>query len=159
MDEQNSAKQSGADLEIPRNLVDDLAAIYDRPVAIPQEIDAGIAKAAWRHFAHERQRWVPSIRWIAPLAAAAVVALMIMRIDRERTQPATAPSQAPMKAARWVVSGDVDGDGRFDIVDALALAQELEAGQALDMRWDANGDGTVDGRDVDALGKNAVALY
>ena len=159
MNEQSNMKQCGADFEIPRDLIDDLAAIYDTPVAIPQEIDAGMAKATWRHFAHKRQRWVPSIRWIVPLAAAAVVALMIMKIDREEAKPAMAPSSTPMKAARWAISGDVDGDGRFDIVDVLALAQELETGHALDTRWDANGDGTVDGRDVDALGQNAVALY
>jgi hypothetical protein len=38
------------------------------------------------------------------------------------------------------------------------LAQDLENGLVVDTRWDANGDGFINGIDVDVMGQNAVTL-
>ena len=159
MNKQNNPENLGSDLEIPSALLADLSALYDRPVAIPPEIDEKVRKAGWRHFSQRRRRRMLSIRWLAPLAAAAVVAVMLLSVSREGSKPALTLSSTKMRRASQNLSRDFDGDGRFDIVDVLALAQDLEQGMPIDMRWDANGDGIINGEDVDQLGQNAVTLY
>jgi hypothetical protein len=54
--------------------------------------------------------------------------------------------------------GDVNGDGRLDILDAYRLAVTLEEGGELLAAWDADGDGSVGVPDVDALARKAVSL-
>jgi hypothetical protein len=159
MSEQNDYRDHRDDLEIPRALVDDLAALYDRPIDVPPEIDARVKEAAWRHFGRRRRHRMPLIRWVAPLAAAAVVVIMLLSVNRASKGPAMAPSFTEMKEKSRDTWGDFDGDGRFDIIDVLALAQDLERDHVIDTRWDANGDGIVDGDDVDVLGQDAVTLY
>jgi hypothetical protein len=146
-------------IEIPSALLDDLAALYDRHIDVPSEIDARVKKATWRHFAETRQRQIPLIRWMAPLAAAAVVAIVLLSVGRGYRESVVSPPSSGMRAVEGVVARDFDGDGRFDIIDVLALAQDLESGLVIDTRWDANGDGGVDAEDVDLMGQNAVAMY
>jgi hypothetical protein len=47
---------------------------------------------------------------------------------------------------------------RLDIVDALILAKQLKAGPVRDERWDVNGDGVVDERDLRAITAEVVRL-
>lgn len=58
---------------------------------------------------------------------------------------------------RRVARGDVDADGRVDILDAWTLARAVRAGRTV-ATWDLSGDGAVDGIDVDALAALAVRL-
>ena len=51
---------------------------------------------------------------------------------------------------------DVNGDGRVDILDALALSRQIDRGAA--GRFDINGDGRVDQQDVQAVAAHAVKL-
>ena len=51
---------------------------------------------------------------------------------------------------------DVNGDGRVDILDALALSRQIDRGTA--GRFDLNGDGRVDQQDVHAVAAHAVRL-
>ncbi len=53
---------------------------------------------------------------------------------------------------------DINRDGQVDIVDAMLLARKLEDHEAIPGDWDFNGDGNVDGGDVDALAQEIVAL-
>ena len=53
---------------------------------------------------------------------------------------------------------DVNHDGRVDILDAFALARQLKAGAARATRFDINGDGVVDERDVASIAARAVRL-
>jgi hypothetical protein len=62
--------------------------------------------------------------------------------------------RAPLMAK----SGDLNGDGVVDMLDAFALARELEADAASRPQHDLNGDGVVDGRDVQILAARAVNL-
>jgi hypothetical protein len=50
---------------------------------------------------------------------------------------------------------DIDGNRRVDIVDALRLSHQINAGGN---GRDVNGDGAVDQRDVDAIAMAAVRL-
>jgi len=46
----------------------------------------------------------------------------------------------------------------MDIVDAYAVALRLRNGQSVEPTWDLNGDGKVDGRDVDEIARRSVVL-
>ena len=53
---------------------------------------------------------------------------------------------------------DVNGDGRLDILDALALARAVERGQVAASGWDLNGDGQVDAADANTVAQRVVAI-
>ena len=53
---------------------------------------------------------------------------------------------------------DLNGDGVVDLLDAFALARELQHSPASHPQLDFNGDGVVDARDVQALAARAVSL-
>jgi hypothetical protein len=68
-------------------------------------------------------------------------------------------------SALWVgigtrkpVPGDVDRNGRVDIVDAYALAVRLRSGQKVELIYDVNGDGKVDERDVEEIARRSVSI-
>ena len=46
----------------------------------------------------------------------------------------------------------------MDIVDAYSVSLRLRNGQAVEPSWDLNGDGKVDGRDVEEIARRSVAL-
>jgi hypothetical protein len=52
--------------------------------------------------------------------------------------------------------GDLNGDGKVDMLDALIEAERVKAGAGQGI--DFNGDGRVDSRDVDAIAMSAVRL-
>lgn len=80
------------------------------------------------------------LRWAA--AAAAVIALGLVLIFRQRPQPA-------------VNAINVD---QPTVVDALALARLIETGGAMDLRLDLDGDGAVGLSDANLLAQRAVRL-
>lgn len=122
----------------PPRLVEDLRAVYRPAVRVAPRVDRTVARAVWRHFAMRRSgRWAAVC---APLAAAAVVALILV----------TGRGSIP--------SGDVNGDRVVDILDAFALARRLEASQPSGARWDMNRDHAVDARDVEFIAAIAVSL-
>ncbi len=100
----------------------------------------------------------------AGFAAAAMVGIVLW-IQSNSPRDATAPQnrainppsthQLPSLAA---LPGDVNGDGRVDILDAYVLQRRLETAAALEARWDINGDGRVDAQDVDAIAVESVKL-
>ena len=59
---------------------------------------------------------------------------------------------------RPALPGDVDHNGRVDIIDAYALAVQLRSGQKVDPAYDVNGDGKVDERDVEEIARRSVAI-
>jgi hypothetical protein len=59
---------------------------------------------------------------------------------------------------RPALPGDVDRNGRVDIIDAYALAVRLRSGQKVDPAYDVNGDGKVDERDVEEIARRSVAI-
>jgi len=54
--------------------------------------------------------------------------------------------------------GDLNRDGKVDILDSFALARELKKGNPLPAYLDVNGDGVVNEQDVNSIASRAVAL-
>ncbi len=126
----------------------DLGALFNPdglhvPPAMNQRI---LNQARARIIGRSRRR--PLLRWAGAAAAAAAVVVLVVRLNL------TAPPSVTLHAAS--VPADVDGNGRVDILDALALARRVESNHP-DAR-DVTGDGATDARDVDAVAMRAVAL-
>ena len=105
-------------------------------------VDRAVAEAARRHFARPARRlwW---LKWTVPATAAAAILITasVLWLNPGTTRPA-----------------DIDLSGQVNILDAFQLARQIEAKQPVDPRWDLNGDGLIDRRDVDAVALAAVRL-
>jgi len=107
-------------------------------VEVPESIRQSILAEARRRIRPSRARRL----WI-PLAAAAAILVALAGVWL------SLPPALP---------GDVDRSGAVDILDAYTLALRLRSGGRLDPRWDLNGDGTVDRKDVDVIGMMSVSI-
>jgi hypothetical protein len=123
--------------ELNSLLITDLAGLYGYRPKIPPATDAAIAAEARRRSGRiHRMRLL--LRWGGGIAAAAAVLLIALRLVPGPSVPAPT--------------------AHVTILDAFSLARQIKAGGKIDRRWDVNGDGTIDRRDVDALAARAVEL-
>lgn len=96
--------------QLPEALIDELKRIDRAPEVITSRIDRRVASMAQAQFAARRiPRWQPQRVWRAAAACVLVVALFT-------TQHLSQPDSTPIYA-------DIDGSGRIDIADVLALAR------------------------------------
>lgn len=137
-------EDDGTDPMLPPGLLADLKGIYGRPLALAPEQHEAILELVDAELAPLRHRG--AVRRWGLLAAGfgASVAASIALILWLNT---------PMDIR---IAGDVNGDGRVDIVDALSLARRLKSGQTPPPRLDLNRDGVIDHRDVDLIAQQAV---
>jgi hypothetical protein len=115
------------DPDLPPRLTHELRSLYESPLAVPARVDAAILNRARAQML--RHRWRKRLLWAGAAAAAACVAIVTYVSIPTRPKP-------------------------LDIVDALHLARQIEAGRGRDV----NGDGRIDKADVDALAMMAVRL-
>ena len=143
-----------SELNAPESLREDLSALYDRDVSVPPELDQSIIRMARQRLAVRRKPRL-SLRWAwAGSAATATIILLVFFVGRMPKRDLAAPaSRAPA-----AIKEDFDGDGRVNILDAFALARQIESSGEPDREWDMNGDGTVNRADVDRLAMAAVSL-
>jgi hypothetical protein len=87
-----------------------------------------------------RRPMKPWQKWL-PLAASIAIAAVMVQFAR----------------VGRLVPGDVNADGRVDVIDAMVLAQRVQSGET-QRRWDVNGDRVVDGRDAEEILARAVDL-
>ena len=121
--------------EIPIRMRDDLGSVYSQPLAVPARVNESIKSRARAELAR-RGRW-RALRWVGAAAAAACVVLVGQLVLRGPASP-----------------NDVDGNRTVNIVDALVLARQIEAGAGRDL----NNDGQTDQADVDVIAMLAVSL-
>ncbi len=138
---------------------EDIKGLFAVQESIPGEVDRAVIDAAGRRLAGRKRRIV--LRWagsVAAVAAVLVFALVLTqsRVKREAEFPAT--RMYSVAGTFGGVEGDIDMDGQVNILDAFKLAKGIEAGAETDLRWDMNGDGMVDRRDVDSVAYAAVRL-
>lgn len=137
----DQSEHSDQDLGLPRRLAEDLARLQYTPT-VPPQVDMAVLATAKLRLRRQR-RFRRLARWAGVAAAAAIIAVAVYTLPVAH-QPAA--KQVARVAARPT------------ILDAFQLARQLEQGPILDRRWDINGDGVVDRRDVDALALAAVSL-
>ena len=134
------------EFDLPPRLADALRAAYTHRVDVSPRVDTAVLAAAREKF-DRRRRLRLMARWGTGLAAGLAALITVAVILHHPAMP-----------LKSVAKGDVDADGRVNMVDALALARHVAAGHKLDPKWDINGDGVIDQKDVDAIASAAVNL-
>jgi hypothetical protein len=138
---------------VPPKLLAALQRLENRQVFVPPVLDRSILAAARQKLSrHERTqaRWLrPRLLWPALASGCAAVSLLFFGIVWHPWSAHQHPGFA---------REDVNHDGRIDILDAYALARQIESGKRPDTAFDVNGDGVVDRRDAEAIAKRAVRL-
>jgi hypothetical protein len=137
----------------PPRLQSALSGLYGAGPAISRELDERILGAAREQAGRRaRMRWV--LRYaIGSVAAAAAVILIVINLPRR--EQAASQGGGPAAVA---MADDLNRDGKLDILDAYLLAKGLADKQPLAKEWDVNGDGVINGKDVDAVALAAVKL-
>src|SRR4051812_26271822 len=121
MDERPRHSSPDDDPDLPAGLVDALGGLYRRSVDVPARVDAAILSEAKSAYARRRRFWlVARAGGAAAAVAAAAVVVLVLYLDRNRTS-------SPVAATGHVLSGDVDGNGRVDILDAFVLARKVDS--------------------------------
>ena len=123
-----------------------LAGLQKERIRVPPQVDEAILSAARKYLqkppAHRRV-WQPLMPWAA-LAASFVLLAWLVRLFYGASPVGTLTRE------------DINHDGRVDILDAFALARQIERGDK-GLR-DVNGDGVVDQRDAEEIARHAVKL-
>ena len=136
------------------DLARDLARLADARIEVPRSIDDAVMSAARTALTRRRRGGHPAFRWAAWTAAAAGIGLAVW-VGGILTQGPAVSEVASMMAP--AVAGDLDRSGRVTILDAFALARQLESDRPA-AAGDFNGDGLIDRADVDAIAMAAVRL-
>ena len=141
----------------PQDLSDlarDLAALGSRRIEVPTDIDDAVMAAARSALSERRRGNIAGRRWARWTAVAAGLALVVWIGSVLTRQPVVQPTALRQLAS---VPGDLDRSGRVDMLDAFALARQLDSDVAPTL-GDFNGDGRIDRADVDAIAMAAVRL-
>jgi hypothetical protein len=154
MDEQRNSPTTPGPDQLP-DLARDLARLAEPRLEVPQSIDDAVMAAARTALARRRRGGHPAFRWAKWTAAAAGLVLVVWVGSVLTTQQPASREMASMTAP--VVAGDLDRSGQVTILDAFALARQIESG-ASPASGDINSDGLIDHADVDALAMLAVRL-
>ena len=182
----NDASHNATDdgqLDISQGLRDDLRTL-SAAGGVPATVDEAVLNAAQPWFVRQRRRrLILRFTLLGAGAAAASILLLAAFLParmQSRTQAASpraseAYVEAPPTSDAYVEAPPTDvaaaaefaagqaaaadaGRGRVTILNAFALARRLKSGDAPRPEWDANRDGVVDRRDVDALALAAVRV-
>lgn len=168
----NMDMQNGHDkdlgLEAPPKLAAALKQLPAEPVFVPSTVDEALLKAARLHLCRpqkKRTNWFRLMPWTVSTAGFAAAVLLaypyaknFLGLGQSRkaaTRGWTSNSGIQPPAQ---IHEDLNHDGKVDILDAFMLARELQNPRVSDPRLDVNGDGVIDGRDVEAIAAHAVSL-
>jgi hypothetical protein len=149
----NKFEDSG-EFEISDEFAEDLKSIYGAKRSFPGEADQAVLAAAGKHLAKKHGR-LRIARWAVSAAAAAAVVVFAFVHDFNNSGQMES-KMAMVDAIRAIE--DIDRNGRVDILDAFKLSGMVESEMSLNAKWDVNGDGHVDSKDVDAVAARAVQL-
>jgi Dockerin type I domain len=136
----------------------DLSALFGPRRAVPPEVDRAILDSARRRFVRREvvNRGRRRFRLVGIWKVAAVAAIIILAFGLDLAERAR--SRKSNSAVAKAQAVDIDHNGRVDILDAFALERHIESGGPANKKWDINGDGLVDRRDVDMVAFAAVRL-
>lgn len=140
----DSENQNSDELELPPALRDKLKAAHGAPPVPPERSALLLASAKASYAIRLRRRRI--LRWSALIGSAAAIIILSMLL--------LLPNHPSNQ--RLAQAGDVNHDGRVDILDAYVVAKAISTGGKLDPAWDVNHDGVVDQKDVDWIAAAAV---
>ena len=144
----NDRDRENLEFQAPARLVRGLQRLQNKPLFVPGAIDETILRRARQQFSKAtKKKW----RWpilIPSFGLAAAILLALALWSRPHTQTPTG------QFARE----DVNHDGKVDILDAFALARQLNDRAKGPSAVDMNGDGVLDERDVELIAAQAVSL-
>ena len=148
-----------SDLQAPPALARDLKMLHAASAAIPAAIDEAILAGIRRQSVGRRRKRL-LLRWAVPPAAAAAMLMWVVFNPFGAGDIEDVPlfEAAGPLAIRQLTDRDIDGNGRVDILDALALARNIKDNRVAEQPWDFNGDGLIDRKDVDTVAQSAVSL-
>lgn len=114
--------------DLPQSLIDELRALDKPATLITSRVDRELANLAENQFSvRRRPSWTRGPAWGA-IAATVLLAILIAQFSGTRLlQPGADDS----------TYADVDGSGRVDIADVLALARDKERDQITQAEIDA----------------------
>ena len=151
-------RETELDPDRHQRLARDLSALTAPPFDIPRRVDEAVLAQARETLAPSRLPRRASRRWLGWAAAAAAIGLVGWVACVLGPRPSAPPgARTGATVARSVATGDLDGNGRVDILDAFGLARALAA-QTVPATADMNGDGLVDHADVEIIAIRAVRL-
>ncbi len=153
MDQHSNSPNAPDSHELP-DLARDLAALGGRNIEVPPHIDDAVMAAARSALSERRRGGIATWHWARWTAAAAGLALVVWFGSVRMRQPVVQTAGSRQLASK---PGDLDSSGRVDILDAFALARQLDSDIA-PTAGDFNGDGRIDRADVDAIAMTAVRL-
>ena len=130
----------------------DLRELYAPRIAVPQFLDTAVLADAHRVLGRRRVFAGWGTRAALGLAAMLALAATIQFVAGHR------PTTAGLGPTPRALAGDIDADGRVDIVDAMVLAAAVRLEPMGGAARDVNGDGVIDERDVEAVARLAVRL-
>ena len=143
----------------------DLKGLLEPPNTVPPSVDKKIISMAQAKFSRKQNYKV--LRWLAPLAAAAViVAIVSLNIPQQLSKKAVVADKevarqtlsAPlMVKSTEILREDIDQSGTVNILDAMKLDMQIK-NAAAGPEYDFNKDGLVDKKDVDMVAFNAVRI-
>ncbi len=143
-----NTRHDGEEPQAPVRLVAALKEPPPRRVFVPPTMDEMVLATARRHFSKPPRLAFRVFRsWLfwPATAAACLVMIGLGYVLMKPGSPALARE-------------DLNHDGKVDILDAFALAREVEANGRLPASVDLNGDGVVDRRDAEWIASQAVKL-
>ncbi len=132
----------------------DLNGLFKPQFSVPPELDRAIIDKSHQHFIpkHWRGRIFQHVSlWRIAAAAAVIIFAFSLNLTQK---PGPTTSQFNLVEAQAV---DIDRNGRVDILDAFKLARHIESADA-EKKWDINGDGFINRKDVDLVASAAVSL-
>lgn len=124
-------------------------------------IDAVVQREAVTHFSKTPEK---PVLWrigriAAALAAAAMVGVVVWINSSTDHMADESPRMTSNETpARQPHPGDINRDGRLDILDAYLLQRRIETAGKIEAQWDLTRDGQVDQRDVQAIAAQSVTL-
>jgi hypothetical protein len=144
----NDPERENLDFEAPDRLVRGLQGLQNKPVFVPRTIDEAILRSARQEFSKAtRKKW----RWpILIPSFGLAVAILLMIALWHHNEGRTSKGQFARE--------DINHDGQVDILDAFALARQVNERASVPSPADLNGDGVVDDRDVELITAHAVSL-
>jgi hypothetical protein len=145
--------------ETNKKLQNELKKLFTVSDAVPSEVDQRILKMAEKQFARKKPTGrVIVLRWAGRAAAVAAVVFITLFVCLQ-FESKTVVDRTVVNEQVTEVQESIRPSGQITILDAFALARNIDAGKKLDKSWDLNGDGIIDKRDVDAVAFAAVRLH